>query len=81
MNVAIGMLWFDNDPKADLEAKIARAVAYYQKSKLRTARTVYTNPFNMPANTPELTIGAVVVIPSRSVLPNHFLISADLRQK
>ncbi len=26
----IGMLWFDNDPKADLSAKIVRASVYYR---------------------------------------------------
>ncbi len=28
----IGMLWFDNDPKADLEAKITGAAGYYEKN-------------------------------------------------
>jgi hypothetical protein len=27
----IGMLWYDNDPKATLETKIQRAVDYYRK--------------------------------------------------
>ena len=27
----IGMLWYDNDPKADLASKITRAAEYYHK--------------------------------------------------
>jgi len=31
MQMSTGMLWFDNDPKLDLPAKIQRAIEYYQK--------------------------------------------------
>jgi len=40
----IGMLWFDNDPKANLDAKIERAATYYQKKYGRSPTLCFIHP-------------------------------------
>ncbi len=68
----VGMLWFDNDPKADLEAKITRAVGYYEKKYGLMPDLCFVHP-SMLKNTSIKSAG-VDVRPNRSVLPNHFWI-------
>ena len=68
----IGMLWFDNDPKADLEAKIARAVGYYEKKYGLAPDLCFVHP-SMLKNTPQKP-GKIDIRPNRSVQPNHFWI-------
>ena len=65
----IGMLWFDNDTKADLTAKIQRAAEYYKQKYGRDPNLCFVHPSmiaeaNKPANGVELRT-------SQSVLPNH----------
>ena len=40
----IGMLWYDNDPKKTLEAKIQGAVEYYAKKYGKTPNLCYVHP-------------------------------------
>jgi hypothetical protein len=40
----IGMLWFDNDPKAELKVKIERAASYYSKKYGRTPNLCFIHP-------------------------------------
>lgn len=67
----IGMLWFDNDPKADLATKIQRAVTYYQGKYGDRPNLCYANPSTVREGQ---LIEHVTVMPNRSVLPNHFWI-------
>lgn len=46
----IGMLWFDNDPKADLPAKIERAANYYQNKYGKRPTLCFVHPSHLPAN-------------------------------
>ncbi len=66
----IGMLWFDNDAKADLNTKIERAVIYYRQKYGQTPNLCFVHPSMVSAAPakPE----AVELRTSRSVLPNHF---------
>lgn len=82
----IGMLWFDNDPKAELNAKIQRAAAYYHSKYGATPTLCFVHPSMLPGatgpavaqdNNSHLKSGEVEVRGSRSVLPNHLWIGVN----
>jgi hypothetical protein len=75
----IGMLWFDNDPKTEITAKIARAAAYYQRKYGKSPNLCFVHPSMLPqpSNGHPFKSGEVVVRPSPSVRPNHFWIGVD----
>ena len=68
----IGMLWFDNDPKADLGIKIERAADYYRKKYGRVPDLCFVHPSMLGEKKPQA--GKVEIRTSRSVLPHHFWI-------
>ncbi len=84
----IGMLWFDNDPKADLKVKIERAASYYSKKYGQAPNLCFVHPSMTPATNPAQFAGGngngkpqtehfsanIEVRTNRSVLPNHFWI-------
>jgi hypothetical protein len=78
-----GMLWFDNDPKTALTAKIERAVDYYRHKYGRDPNLCLIHPsmLDNPASAggagekPET--GKVVVRPYRPVLPGHLWIGIE----
>jgi hypothetical protein len=65
----IGMLWFDNDTKADLPAKVQRAAEYYKRKYGRDPNLCFVHP-SMIASPLKPTNG-VELRTSQSVLPNH----------
>jgi hypothetical protein len=67
----IGMLWFDNDPKADLLVKIGRAADYYQGKYGQHPNLCFVHP-NMVKET--VKPAGIELRTSRTVLPNHFWI-------
>jgi hypothetical protein len=44
IDMNLGMLWFDNDPKTDLPHKIDRAARYYHKKYGETPTLCIVNP-------------------------------------
>lgn len=73
----IGMLWFDNDPKVDLNTKVERAVAYYRNKYGLKPTLCYVHPKAFPTpETPDerVVVNGVELQPSRSVLPHHLWI-------
>ncbi len=68
----IGMLWFDNDPKAELGLKIQRAADYYSRKYGQAPDLCFVHPSMLAEDKPRP--GKIEVRPSRSVLPNHFWI-------
>lgn len=80
----IGMLWFDNDPKANLDLKVERAVVYYRNKYGRSPNVCFVHPTMLPSkpdNKAEASAEAaryiaagVEVRSNRSVLPNHLWI-------
>jgi hypothetical protein len=44
----IGMLWFDNDSKADLGVKIERAAHYYRSKYGKTPTLCFVHPTMLP---------------------------------
>ncbi len=73
----IGMLWFDNDPKADLTSKIARAVDYYQKKYGQVPDLCYVHPSMLSGD--RAATSKIEIKSNRSVLPNHFWIGTQLK--
>ena len=70
----IGMLWFDNDPRASLDVKVERAIAYYHNKYNRNPTMCFVHPNMLPENNDITQSGGIEVRTSRSVLPNHFWI-------
>ena len=73
-----GMLWFDNDPKAELCVKVQRAAVYYRDKYGKTPNLCFVHPsmISLPAETPGASIksAGVEIRPNRSILPNHLWI-------
>jgi len=70
-----GMLWFDNDPKTALSAKIERAVNYYHKKYGREPNICLIHPSMVEKESP--VIGKIAVRPYRPVLPGHLWIGIE----
>ena len=70
-----GMLWFDNDPKTALTAKIEKAVDYYRHKYGRDPNLCLIHPSMMDKEQPET--GKVTVRPYRPVLPGHLWIGVE----
>ncbi len=71
----IGMLWFDNDPKLDLQGKVAKAAAYYHQKYGEEPTLCFVHP-SMLAE-PKVKAGAVAVCSNSTVQPNHFWIGVQ----
>ncbi len=71
----IGMLWYDNDPKADLTLKIKRAASYYQDKYGKIPNLCFVHPSMLPTQSEAAPTGiksaGIDVRPNRAVLPNH----------
>jgi hypothetical protein len=78
-----GMLWFDNDPKTALTAKIERAVDYYRHKYGRDPNlclihpSMVENPASVSGAGENPKIGKIVVRPYRPVLPGHLWIGIE----
>jgi hypothetical protein len=70
-----GMLWFDNDPKSDLNSKIVRAVDFYQKKYGIKPDLCFVHPTMVKGEA----IGriAVEIRTNTRVLPHHFWIGKN----
>ena len=82
----IGMLWFDNDPKAEISTKVERAASYYYSKYGKKPTLCFVHPSmmtsmkskeNEAASKPHLQSAGVEIRTSRSVLPNHFWIGIN----
>ncbi len=70
-----GMLWFDNSDQRDLEAKLQRAIAYYE-SKYGVRPTVcYVHPSFLAGNLKR--IAGLELRTSNTILPHHFWLGLD----
>lgn len=66
----IGMLWFDNDHKADLATKIQRAANYYHSKYGKAPNLCLVHPRTLGNNSWKR--ADIELRATRSVLPNHF---------
>jgi len=65
-----GMLWFDNDPKADFLTKINRATDYYLKKYGQRPDLCFVNP-GMKFEPPPKNTG-IDVQTDQMIMPDHF---------
>jgi hypothetical protein len=65
-----GMLWFDNDPKADLPAKIKKAADFYQKKYGVQPDLCFVPPSMLLDG--EIRRYGIEVKANQRVMPNHF---------
>ena len=73
----IGMLWFDNDNKIDLAAKIQRAASYYANKYGRSPNLCFIHPSMLGGGTVNTNGSGIEVRTTRSVLPNHFWLGVN----
>ena len=78
----VGMLWFDNDPKTEINIKIERAACYYREKYGKQPNVCFVHPsmIKTPALTEQnkpMQHGDVELRTSKSVLPNHFWIGIN----
>jgi len=89
----MGMLWFDNDIKAELPAKVERAASYYRKKYGITPTLCFVHP-SMLVNgktgksqlatsgetleTMVIQAAGIEIRSNRSVLPNHLWIGVNV---
>ncbi len=71
----IGMMWFDNDPKTALTAKIERAAEFYRSKYGRIPNLCLVNPKSM---TEDISMSGNIAVRSQTmVLPGHLWIGLD----
>jgi len=76
----VGMLWFDNDPRTALNAKVARAADYYRQKYGLVADLCLVHPSMLLGPRPDLIeghAGEVTVRPNRAILPGHLWIGKE----
>jgi hypothetical protein len=71
----VGMMWFDNDPKTALTAKVHQAAEYYRAKYGRMPDLCLVNPAMLKE--PQAQDGKVLIRPLRSILPGHLWIGVD----
>jgi hypothetical protein len=72
----IGMLWFDNDTKSDLSAKVGRAATYYHGKYGKKPNICFIHPSMAQAKSKGRTLksGDIEIQLTKNVLPHHFWI-------
>jgi hypothetical protein len=72
-----GMLWFDNDPRSTLSAKIQKAVDYYRQKFGRVPDLCLVHPSMLDAGLKGFMLGKLTVRPYRPVMPGHLWIGVE----
>ena len=67
-----GLLWFDDDPRKELEDKVLRAAAHYERKYGRSPNLCFVHPGAFNGNGKKHVAGGVEIRAGRSVLPHHF---------
>jgi hypothetical protein len=82
----IGMLWFDNDQKADFRAKVERAATYYRDKYGKAPNLCFVHPCMLPNNVsknaekPSFNSQGVEIRTSNTMLPHHFWIGINRQE-
>lgn len=71
----VGLLWFDNDRKRELENKVGRAARHYQCKFGRQPNVCYVHPSMLDGKPRQ--VGNVQVAPLPSVLQHHFFVGVE----
>lgn len=64
-----GMLWFDNNPKTDLETKIIKAAKYYQNKYGQHPNLCFVHPSMLDQK--KQSPAGFEIRSSTKILPNH----------
>lgn len=72
----IGMLWFDNDTRAGLAARVERAVEYYRNKYRQVPNVCFVHPSMLLAEE-SLKVQGIEIRTSNSLLPNHFWVGVE----
>lgn len=69
-----GLLWFDDDPRRELEEKVLRAAAHYERKYGHAPNLCFVNPGAFDGNGRHRLkkAGSVEIRAGRSVLQHHF---------
>ncbi len=70
-----GMMWFDNDKKTSLSAKVTKAAAYYQKKYGRSPNLCMVNPSML--NDKEELNGKITIRPYQPIVAGHLWLGID----
>lgn len=70
-HIDLGWLWFDNDPKTNLEEKITQAAGRFQQKFGQPPRLCYVNERALAEQ--QTTCGRTRVLSAKNVLPGHIL--------
>jgi hypothetical protein len=76
----VGMLWFDNDPRTALTAKVTQAADYYRRKYGLVADLCLVHPSMLAVSRPDLVegrAGKVLVRPNRIIQPGHLWIGTE----
>jgi hypothetical protein len=73
--MSIGMLWFDNDPKASLEEKVRGAAAYYREKYGKKPNTCFVSQKEKIQE--GLEVDGIAVKTSWQITANHYWIGID----
>ncbi len=71
----IGMMWFNDNPKIPLSAKVLEAAEYYRTKYGKSPDLCLVNPAMLAE--PQMQEGKVLVRPLSSILPDHLWIGVD----
>ncbi len=74
--MAIGLLWFDNDPEVDLAGKVTRATQYYRVKYGEDPNLCFVHP-SMLTEKIKKRAGAVAIRSNSTVLPHHYWIGVQ----
>ncbi|MBN2388250.1 MAG: hypothetical protein JXB85_14630 [Anaerolineales bacterium] len=72
----IGMLWFDNDSRTALPAKVEKAADYYHKKYGDLPDLCLVHPSMLASQTPD-PVGRINVRTNRAILPGHLWIGVE----
>jgi hypothetical protein len=72
----IGMLWFDDNQKSDLSARVQRAANYYQHKFGVAAIVCFVHPCMLVGKTNDS--GKIEIKPDRQVRPDNFYIGRKI---
>lgn len=71
-----GLLWYDNDARKPLSAKVMEAAQAYQRKFGRRPDTCHVAPESLVGDAPTLSLK---LVPSPLVRPHHFWVGVDDR--
>ncbi len=67
----IGMLWFDDNPAANIAEKVTKAASYYAAKYGCRPTICFVHPGTL-SNDPKSNIGGIEIKASRTILRHHF---------